>query len=137
MHSHDGHQDSETASQAAAREPWPVLVVEDDLHLRQTIEWTLEDEGIAVEVAADGEEALAFARHNRPALVLLDMGLPRIDGFGVAQGLREMHGGSVPVVVLTADGRAAEKAARVGAVAYLRKPFELEELIAIVRRQLS
>jgi DNA-binding response OmpR family regulator len=114
-----------------------VLIVEDDPHLRQTIEWTLQDEGYAIALAADGQEALDQARRERPALVLLDMGLPRIDGFGVAEGLRAAYGDGahgVPVVVMTADDRAAEKARRVGAVDYLRKPFDLDELIETVRR---
>jgi DNA-binding response OmpR family regulator len=111
-----------------------VLVVEDDAHLRQVVEWALADEGFAVALAADGQEALARIRQERPALVLLDMGLPGLDGFGVAAGIRALHGGAVPVVVMTADGRAAEKAAQIGAVAYVRKPFDLDELIETVRR---
>jgi DNA-binding response OmpR family regulator len=93
-----------------------VLLVEDDDLVRQSILWTLEDEGT-----------------GQPDLVLLDIGLPGIDGFGVADRLRVLYGSQVPVVVLTADGRAAEKARRVGAVAYLHKPFEIDDLIRTVR----
>src|SRR5215213_6131211 len=82
----------------------PILVVEDDAPLRQTIQWTLEDEGLHIELAVDGEEALAKLRDRRPSLVLLDMGLPRVDGFGVAEGLRALYGETVPIMVMTADG---------------------------------
>lgn len=111
-----------------------VLVAEDDAGLRQTIEWTLQDEGILVETAPDGEEAIDRLRQFRPALLLLDMGLPRVDGDGVAAGLRSIHGDTVPIVVLTADGHVQEKARRVGAVAYLKKPFDIDDLIETVRR---
>ena len=65
------------------------------------------------------------------------MGLPLVSGDGVASAIRAQYGTSVPVVVLTADGRAAEKAQRVGAVAYLHKPFELDDLITTVRTALE
>jgi DNA-binding response OmpR family regulator len=115
----------------------PILIVEDDAPLRQTIQWTLEDEGLPIELAGDGEEALEKLRTLRPSLVLLDMGLPRVDGFGVAIGLRALYGESVPIMVMTADGRAAEKAERVGAVGYVRKPFELDDLLAVIHRSLG
>jgi DNA-binding response OmpR family regulator len=115
----------------------PVLVVDDDPHLRRLLAWALEDEGIAVETAADGYEAIARLAQRRPALVVLDMGLPGRDGYAVADSLRAAYGGTVPILVLTADGRAAAKAQRVGAFAYLPKPFELEELLAAVQRGLA
>ena len=114
-----------------------VLVVEDDAMLRQTISWALQEEGVDVEIAADGQEAVDWVARRRPRLVLLDMGLPLVAGDGVASAIRAQYGGSVPVVVLTADGRAAEKANRVGAVAYLHKPFELDDLITTVRTALE
>ena len=114
-----------------------ILVVEDDLHVRQTIQWALEDEGLPVETASDGRQALEWASRQRPGLVILDMGLPIIDGFGVAAGLRAAYGDSVPILTVTADGRAAEKARRVGAVDFLHKPFEIDALINAVRRALD
>jgi DNA-binding response OmpR family regulator len=114
-----------------------ILVVEDDLDLRQTILWTLEDEGHQVEAAGDGKEALERARQRKPALVLLDMGLPLLDGDGVAAGLRSTYGDTVLIVTMTADGRAREKAQRIGAIGYLSKPFELDDLLAIVQKTLS
>jgi DNA-binding response OmpR family regulator len=117
--------------------PQPILVVDDDPDLRRAIQWALEDEGFNVEMASDGREALEFGVRRRPALVVLDMGLPLVNGDGVAAGLRKIHGGSVPILIITADGRAAEKAKRAGAFHYLHKPFELEELVAAVQRGLK
>ena len=114
-----------------------VLVVEDDHDLRQTIQWLLEYEGFAVEIASDGKEALECARQRKPALVLLDMNLPLLDGYGVARELRAIYGNTISIVTMTADGRAAEKAQRTGAIGYLSKPFELDALINAVRSALD
>jgi CheY-like chemotaxis protein len=115
----------------------PILVVEDDPHLRQIIREVLEDEGLVVETAADGRQALQRAAAQRPALVVLDMRLPVLDGAGVVAGLRASFGVPPPVLVITADGRAAEKARQVGAFAFLSKPLELDELVASVQRALE
>lgn len=109
-----------------------ILVVDDDSGVRQTLEWALQDEGFAVVTAADGREALQLVAERSPDLILLDMAMPVLDGFGFSSALRQRHGDGIPIVVLTADGRAAQKAARVGAVDYLRKPFDLDELVARV-----
>ena len=112
----------------------PVLLVEDDDVVRQSVAWTLEEEEIPFVAVSDGQQAVDRLREQQPGLVLLDIGLPRVDGYGVADALRSQYGDRVPVVVLTADGHAREKARRVGAVAYLHKPFELEDLVATVRQ---
>jgi len=112
-------------------------VVEDDSDLRQTIQWMLEDEGFLVETAADGREALNCAARRKPSLVLLDMGLPIIDGNGVAAGLRTTYGNNVTILTMTADSRAAEKAQRIGAIGYLSKPFDLDVLVNAVRSALN
>ncbi|HCI80929.1 MAG TPA: response regulator [Ktedonobacter sp.] len=114
-----------------------VLIVEDDTDLRQTIQWTLEDEGLIVETAADGQEALNRAARRKPTLVVLDMGLPIIDGNGVAAGLQASYGNSVSILTMTADGRAAEKAKRIGAIGYISKPFDLDALITAVKQALG
>ena len=114
-----------------------VLIVEDDTDLRQTIQWTLEDEGLIVETAADGQEALNRAAQRKPTLVVLDMGLPIIDGNGVAAGLQANYGNSVSILTMTADGRAAEKAKRIGAIGYISKPFDLDALITAVKQALG
>ena len=107
----------------------PVFVVEDDATLREAVRWILEDDGLQVETAEDGGVAIEWLRHHRPSLVVLDMGLPVAGGDQVASALRETHGDRVPILLMTADGRAAEKARRVGAAAYVAKPFELDDLV--------
>jgi CheY-like chemotaxis protein len=113
-----------------------VLVVDDDPDMRLAMHEVLVDEGLAVDLAADGREALERAADEAPALVILDITLPVLDGFAVADQLRLRHGG-VPILAVTADGRAAEKARRVGAYAYLRKPFELDALVSLVKHGLA
>jgi DNA-binding response OmpR family regulator len=121
-------------SQAGSR---AVLVVEDDQQIRQVIQWGLEDEGILVEVAVDGRQAVELALASRPAVVVLDWTLPGLMADAVADRLRAAYGDALPIVLITADGRSAEKAERIGARAYFHKPFDLPDLIAAVRRALA
>jgi DNA-binding response OmpR family regulator len=109
-----------------------ILVVEDERPLRETIQWILEDEGFSVQPAANGRVALELAERAEPRLVVLDMALPILNGDAVAVGLRRMYGTRVPILLTTADGRAAEKAVRVGAYAYLQKPFDIDALVNAV-----
>jgi DNA-binding response OmpR family regulator len=118
------------------REPL-ILVVDDDPQMRQVIRATLEEEGLAVETAADARQALALAARCRPRLVVLDMGLPLLDGAGLARELRAIHGESLPLMVISADGNVVEKARKVGARTHLAKPFELNALIAAVQQVLG
>jgi DNA-binding response OmpR family regulator len=113
-----------------------VLLVEDDDGIRQVCLWALEDQGFVVEEATDGRQALERASAHRPRLVILDMTLPVMSGDAVADGLRAVDP-DLPILLITADGRAAEKAQRVGAYEYLRKPFDLDVLVAAVRRGLQ
>lgn len=115
----------------------PILIVEDDLGLAQVIQWTLEDAGFTIHRAGDGREALEWLAEHRPTLVVLDVGLPIIGGDGVAAGLRQIHGDDIPILIITADGRACEKAHRVGAFDYLHKPFDIDELLNVVERKLQ
>jgi CheY-like chemotaxis protein len=121
----------------ATETPAPILVVDDDWQTRRLLRWALEEEGFLVETAADGGQALELARRTRPALVVLDMRLPVMDGAAVAGGLRAAHGAPPPIVLITGDDRPAELASRVGAYAHLSKPFDLDDLIATVRRGLD
>jgi CheY-like chemotaxis protein len=111
----------------------PVLVVDDDAAIREAVRDVLQGEGIEVDMAADGLEALAKARQQRPRLVLLDMRMPRMDGWRFAQALRE-SGLVVPVVVMTAAADARRWAAEIGAVGLVEKPFAMSELIGAVER---
>ena len=116
--------------------PASILVIDDDPQMRRVIRAALEDEGLTVETAADGPQALARGARRTPTLVVLDMSLPGIAGADVASRLRTAHGEALPILVITADGRPAEKARQVGAYAYLTKPFDLDALLAAVQRGL-
>ncbi|HVA24874.1 MAG TPA: response regulator [Chloroflexota bacterium] len=112
-----------------------VLIVDDEPEIVQFIGHALEDEGFAVSTAADGEEAVELATRDKPDLVVLDIALPRLDGKGVAAEIRRLYG-AVPILVITADGHAREKAELVGAYGYLRKPFDLDQLVSSIQERL-
>ena len=115
----------------------PILVIDDDPGIRLTIRWALEDAGFEVETAADGTEALEQVQRLRPALVVLDLRLPGMDGQTVAARLRADHGEPLPILLVTAEDRAAAIARRVGAYAFVAKPFDLDDLVETVRRGLA
>ena len=117
--------------------PHPILVVDDDQNLRKTIQWVLEEEGFATQAAADGQEAVEWIREWQPALIVLDMGLPLLDGGEVATHVYDQYGASVPIVLITADGHAEEKSQHIKASAFLRKPFDIDELIDTVQSVLK
>jgi DNA-binding response OmpR family regulator len=128
------------AAMSRARQPSddaPILVVEDDPTLRRIIREVLEDEGFTVESTPIGNEAVRLARKRRPALVVLDMVLPGVNGSVVAGALREEHGAAPPILLISADLGARQKANRLGAFAFLAKPLDLDELVAVVRRGLQ
>jgi two-component system response regulator MprA len=110
-----------------------VLVVEDDEEIAGVLQRSLRLEGYDVRVAPDGETALADARAFAPDLVVLDLGLPRLDGIEVARRLRMVD--DVPILILTArDGLDARvEGLDSGADDYLVKPFERQELLARLR----
>jgi DNA-binding response OmpR family regulator len=114
-----------------------ILVVDDDPEIRDVVRWLLEDEGWAVETASDGRDALDRATRARPALIVLDMGLPILSGEEVAMRLHDVYADPPPIIVVSADGRAGEKAARIGAASYLHKPFDVDVLVRLVQRTLS
>ena len=114
-----------------------VLVVDDDPEIRDLVRWLLEDEGWTVETAADGRAALDQATRARPALIVLDMGLPIMNGEEVARRLHDVYTDPPPIVVVSADGHAGERAARIGAASFLHKPFNVDELARIVRHTLD
>ncbi|BDU72648.1 response regulator transcription factor [Mesoterricola silvestris] len=111
-----------------------LLVVEDELELQQLLVTNLEYEGFSVEVADDGVPALAAHARRRADLILLDLMLPRLDGFKVLEELRKAND-DVPVLMLTARGAEADrvKGLSLGADDYLVKPFSVLELVARIR----
>lgn len=110
-----------------------VLVVDDQPDILRFVRAALEDEGFAVDTALDGESAVRIAGQRAPGVVLLDWGLPGMGGEEVAASLRQRHA-ELPIAIITADGRAAEKADRSSAYGYLHKPFSLEQLLELVER---
>ena len=109
----------------------PILVVDDERAIREVIAELLELEGYTVEQATNGAEALDRIADPPPSLVLLDMRMPVLDGWGVARVLNE-RGVNVPIVVLTAAKDAQKWAAEIGAAGHLAKPFEATDLLAEV-----
>jgi two-component system chemotaxis response regulator CheY len=111
----------------------PILVVDDDPTILATVAETLDMEGYPVVTATNGAEALDVLERASPSMVLLDMRMPVLDGWGFVRAVRE-RGLSVRVVVMTAASDARRWAAEIGAQGVLAKPFELDELIAAVER---
>jgi two-component system, OmpR family, response regulator MprA len=122
-------QISETSHVAAS-----ILVVEDAREVLSVLERTLADSGFTVFTAVDGEAGLQLALDRRPDLVILDIGLPKLDGYDVARELRA-RGFTNPVLMLTARGTISDKVEGfdAGADDYLAKPFSYDELLARVK----
>lgn len=113
-----------------------VLVIEDDLAIADVIMEALELEGFTVEHAVDGEALRLADQAPRPAVVLLDLMMPGMDGFEVARRLRaNPTTRAIPIVAMSAGQQVREGAARMGANGYLAKPFDLAQLIIAVERQ--
>ena len=108
-----------------------ILIVDDEAPIRRLLTIALRAEGYTVRTAADVESALLATRHSMPALVILDLGLPRVSGDDFLRQVRS-DGLDVPVIVITASIHGAARAADAGADAYLPKPFDLWELISRV-----
>lgn len=111
-----------------------VLIVEDDGGLRELLAVILEGEGFMVETAANGREALDSMLARPPAVVLLDMRMPIMDGWQLAMEIDRSGIPRPPIVVLTAAADPAERAAEVRADAWLAKPFDRSALLSVVRR---
>ena len=111
-----------------------ILVIEDERPLRVAVSDSLKDEGYRVLTAADGEEGLQLALTERPNLILLDVMLPKMDGFALCRELRRQNQ-EVPVLMLTAKGLVDDrvKGLDAGADDYIVKPFSLDELHARIR----
>jgi two-component system response regulator ResD len=110
-----------------------VLVVDDEAIVRDVLTRYLEKEGFRVDAAEDGEVALELATRSRPDIVVLDLMLPKVDGFEVFRRLRGL--GDVPVVMLTAKGEEVDRVIglELGADDYVSKPFSPREVVARIR----
>ncbi len=116
-----------------------ILIVDDEPNIVLSLEFLMRQKGYETQVARDGEEALAAVESFRPDLVLLDVNLPRRDGFEVCQKLRADGWTELKIVMLTAKGRdiEIEKGLALGADAYVTKPFSTRELVACVAAMLG
>jgi two-component system chemotaxis response regulator CheY len=111
----------------------PILVVDDDPTILVTVCEALDLEGFPFVTATNGAEALEAVDRNDPSLVLLDMRMPVLDGWGFMGAVRE-RGLNLSVVVMTAAADARRWAREIGAQGVLPKPFELDELLSAVER---
>lgn len=116
-----------------------VMIIEDDNDIRGSIAELLTDAGIPTIQAENGLQALnLLAQGEMPALILLDLMMPVMDGFKFReQQLIDPKVSGIPVIVMSADGNVADKQARTAALAYLRKPIDIQDLLEVVKKQLS
>ena len=125
------YQDSSASNQL-------VLVVDDEASIRRSLEGVLKDEGFSVVLAEDGESAIRILMNTRPALVLLDIWMPGMDGLETLRKIKEIHA-DLPVVMISGHATisTAVAATRVGAIDFLEKPLDLSGTIQVVRRVLN
>ncbi len=113
-----------------------ILVVDDDRNICELIRLYLEKEGFSVSLAHDGQAALTQFKESTPSLVLLDVMLPKMDGFQVCREIRRIS--NIPIIMLTAKGETFDKVLglELGADDYMVKPFENKELVARIKAAL-
>ncbi|HEY8516910.1 MAG TPA: response regulator [Candidatus Binatia bacterium] len=112
-----------------------MLVVDDNEDVRDALRMMLESEGLTVETAADGEQALERMRESPPAVVLLDLNMPHVDAYGFRERqLREPDLMSVPVVLYSGAADVKEAAHELGIEAWFAKPFDLDRILTLIER---
>lgn len=117
-----------------------ILIADDEQNIVISLEFLMQREGFQVVVARDGQEALERARSERPDLILLDVMMPRKNGYEVCQEIRaDQSLAATRILMLTAKGRETEvtKGLAMGADAYMTKPFSTRDLVARVRSLLE
>src|SRR4051794_34487299 len=110
-----------------------VLLVEDDPAIRDGVQLLLEDAGLEAAAIANGQAAVTWAEQPQPALVILDLDPPVVDGVAVASFLRARYGALLPILIFSADERAYAKTRHLGPCGLDRKPFDADVLVAAVR----
>lgn len=125
----------ETDSSAGSR----VLIVDDDPDIVESVRFALEGKGYTVMVARDGNQGLAMAEREDPALVILDMMMPKRSGFLVMDKLRRSHRPAIKIIMITANegNRHKAYAEMLGVNDYIRKPFNMDRLLESVARVLD
>jgi DNA-binding response OmpR family regulator len=117
-----------------------ILIADDEPNIVLSLEFLMQRAGYDVEVVDNGEDALKRAAEDPPALMLLDVMLPRLSGFEVCQRLRALPAcRALPIIMLTAKGRDGEvsKGLALGATAYVTKPFSVQDLVGRVKQILG
>jgi CheY-like chemotaxis protein len=114
----------------------PILIIDDDPAIRETVAEILTSEGYRIATATNGMEGLDALDRVAPALVLLDMRMPMLDGWGFARAMRS-RGIRIPILVMTAAQDARRWAREIDADGYVAKPFDLLDLLEAVGRFLS
>lgn len=111
-----------------------VLLVEDDEDILAFVEMLLSEEGYTVRLAHDGQEGLKIIREQRPAVILLDLGLPGMSAREFAERVRGEFGPGLPIVILSAGRDLDKRVEEVGAQDFLAKPFDVGDLVAKVEK---
>ena len=117
-----------------------ILIVDDEVDLVETVRFRLEKEGFTVLVSEDGEDALNRARNESPDLILLDIMLPKLDGYKVSRLLKfDERYKHIPILMLTAKTQEKDKTLgmETGADEYITKPFEMDDLMEKVQSYIS
>lgn len=121
------------------RPPAHVLAVDDSLTMRELLRAALSEAGYSVTLASDGCEALARLTEVPPDLIVTDLNMPRLDGFGLIEAIRKgRQAARVPILVLTTETgqELKDRARRIGATGWIGKPFDDAALVATIRRVL-
>lgn len=116
-----------------------ILVVDDEVHIQKIIDYKLRTAGYTVIAAADGLEGIEKAREERPDLILLDVMMPRMDGFQALEALkRDPSTKAIPVFMLTVKGKEMDRVRglKMGVAAYITKPFSPNALLARIEETL-
>ncbi|HEX21356.1 MAG TPA: response regulator [Actinobacteria bacterium] len=117
-----------------------ILVVDDSLSIRKMVEYILHSKGYLTATAKDGQEALEKLVRYPYQLVILDINMPRLDGFGLLKWLRaDKRLAGIPVIMLTTENKVSDKAKalELGANCYLNKPFKPSELLKSIHKELE
>lgn len=116
--------------------PWRVLVIDDDEDLLEVVQFFLTREGYRVTTAKNGQEALDAVAASMPDLILLDMKMPVMNGWEFAKEYHRRYDKRAPIIVVTAADDARQRAIETGAVAWVSKPFEADDLLRAVAAHL-
>ncbi len=111
-----------------------ILLIDDDEGIRDFVRIALGDAGFDVTTAEDGRRALELLAKSKPSVILLDMRMPRMNGWEFSAAYKALPEPRAPIVVVTAARDAGAYAAEIGADAFLAKPFRVRDLVALVRQ---